>query len=166
METTVSTGTILVEEDKRKYLFTERACHQDRLTDNLIRTAVKIHAPVPLQALAMLRTGIDCNLINQSLTQTLNLVPTPTTEIVIEPIGNHKVEIYGEHTLNVIINDNTGEARSFKLTFLAADIVEDMILGSEWIFDAEIGFNFRSKIFLWKGNTEAKATTGPGQTSM
>ena len=152
METTVSTGIMVVGEDNRNYLFTERARHPDRLTDRLMRTAVKIHAPVHLQALALLRTGIGCNLLNQSLAQALNLVPTPTTEIVREPIGGHRLKIYGEHTLNVIMTDSTGEARSFRLFFLASDIVEDMILGSEWMFDAGISMSVGSKRFYWQGN--------------
>ncbi|KAL8794864.1 MAG: hypothetical protein Q9195_002576 [Heterodermia aff. obscurata] len=164
METTVSTGTIVIEEESRNYVFTERARHPDKLTDVLIRTAVKIHAPVHLKALALFRTGKGRNMLNQSLAQTLNLVPIPTTEIVKDPIGSYSMKmyggmrIYGEHILNVTMTDNTGEARSFKLSFLAADIPEDMMLGSDWMFDAGISLNFGSKTFYWKGNYGAKAT--------
>ena len=156
MET--KTGTLLVEEDNRNYLFTERARHPDRLKDVLIRTAVKIHAPVHLQALALFRTGKGRNLLNQSLAQTLNLVPIPTTEMVRDPVGGYSMrmydglKIYGEHTLTVIMTDNTGEARSFKLSFLAVDITEDMILGSDWMFDSGISLSFGPKTFLWEGN--------------
>lgn len=163
METT--TGIILTEEDKRNYLFTERARHPDKLTDGLMRIAVKIHAPVHLQALALFRTGIGCNLLKRSLAQTLNLVLFPTTVIVKDPIGGRSLKIYGEHTMNVIMTDNTGEARSLKLSFLAADIMEDIVLGSEWMVYAGIYLKPGSHVFLWKGN-EAKATTGSKQTSM
>ena len=145
-------GIMAVDEDNRNYLLTERARHPDRLTDNLMRSPVKIHAPVHLQVLALLRTGIGCNLLNQSLARTLNLVPTPTTEIVRDPIGGDKLKIYGEHSLNVIMTDITGEARSFRLLFLAADLMEDMILGWEWMADAGISLCVGSKRFDWRGN--------------
>ena len=165
METAILPGTIVAGEDSRNYLLTERARHPDRLTDHLMRIAVKIHAPVHLQALALFRTGIGSNLLKQSLAQTLNLVPLPTTEIVEDPIGGRSLKIYGEHTMTIIMTDNTGEARSFKLSFLAADIVEDMVLGSEWMFNAEIDLSPGTHTFYWKGN-KSKATPGSKQASM
>ena len=151
MAATGPTGTIVVQQDNRNYLFTERAYHPDRLTDNLMRTAIKLYAPVHLQALVLLRTGIGYNLLSQSLARTLNLVPFPTTEIVRD-IRGRGMKLYGEHILNVSMTDNTGEARSFNISFLAADIAEDMILGSEWMFDAGIYLDVRTQKFYWRGN--------------
>ena len=64
------------------------------------------------------------------------------------------------------MTDTTGEARCFELLCIAADIKEDMILGSEWMFDARISWRVGTQIFYWKGNYQTKATTSSNSKSM
>lgn len=135
-----------------EYLFTERARYPDSLEDDLMRVIVKLHEPVCLKTLALLRTGITQNMIDQTLVEQLKLVPTPTTRTVEESLDGYGYKIYGEHVLEVTVADHDGDVRTFKLSFLAAYIKEDMIFGTQWMKEAGTVLDLRQGVFYWNGN--------------
>lgn len=126
------------------HLSTERVQQQQSINhDGVIRWIVKLYRPIHLKALALVRSGLDHNLINHKMAQRLKLIPSATTEIEVYPIGGHEPKIYGQQTLKVAVADYPGVTRNFNITFLKANLVENMILGMEWLILANPSINFR-----------------------
>ena len=101
--------------------------------------------------MALIRSGIARNLINQRLVRRLNLVPSGPTGTATEPITGEELKIYGEITLAITVADGNGDERTFDVSFLATKIEEDMIFGFEWLQLANPDIDFQDNKFCWRG---------------
>ena len=154
----ISEGLLAQNEDPG-YLETERA-RLERLQQPLDepdiylpRAIVKLHQPVHLKVLALLRTGVGANLMSQKLVRQLNLSPSPTTWTKCEPIDGHTLVVYGELRLKFTMVDTTGEERSFNVPFLAVDLYgEEMVLGMSFLCGAGLNLSIRRRACYWSAN--------------
>ena len=121
-----------------------------------MRFLVKLHQPVHIQALAVLRLDISENLISRQFARQLNLefLPVPINQSALNsvspPPGSIRFIKAEEHTLTLLVADCNGKERSYDIPFIASDIDDDIILGMKWLEMADITMNPSSKTFHWK----------------
>lgn len=156
-----TSGDRFAEDEDSGYLHTERARLQslqqplDETGIYLPRAIVKLHQPVHLKALALLRTGIGANVISQKLVRQLNLNPSPTTQTVCDPASGGLLMVHGALCLTLTMADTTREERTFDgVPFLAVDLYcEEMVLGTPFLCTAGLELSVPKRAICWSENT-------------
>ena len=131
---------------------TDRVHQRAQISRDSLATRViaKVQQPVQIHALALLRSGIYHNLINQKLVRQLQMVPSTTMETQLDPFTGEELELHGVHTLTFTVADRVGNARNFEIPFLATNMEEDLVFGLEWLQLANPSCDFRERTFDWR----------------
>ena len=131
---------------------TDRVSQRAQISRNSLATRViaKVQQPLKIHALALLRSGVYHNLINQKLVRQLQMVPSTTTETRPDPFTGDDLKLHGVHTLTFTVADHAGDERNFEIPFLVTEMEEDLVFGLEWLQLANPDCDFGKKTFHWQ----------------